>query len=168
VHTGGPKVASFSQKVEHCAFSPDSRLLATAARDGSARLWDVRTGALAAPPMPDGDVCVAFSPDGRWLATGGASGVARVWNARTGAAITPPLLHDATVSSVEFDARGERLVTGSWDGEARVWDLAPDERGIDEIAGSAELLACQRVDASGGLVELSADELRVRWEALHR
>lgn len=154
--------ASYENRVERCAFSPDASLLATSTRYGSAYVWDARTGVLAAPPLPDGGACVAFSPDGRWIATGGGSGIARVWNARTGAAITPPLLHDDAVTSLELDARGERLLAGSLDGEARVWDLRPDSRDADAIARAAELDASRRVDASGGVVELSIEELRAR------
>jgi WD40 repeat protein len=65
-----------------------------------------------------------------------------------------------------FDARGLRLVTASFDGTARIWDLSPDERPVEELRCLAELLACRRIDETGGLVELTPEELRVRWESI--
>src|SRR5947209_8521486 len=50
------------------AFSPDARLIAALATDGTLRLWDRATGTevrrLAGPPEKEDDPCLAFSPDG--------------------------------------------------------------------------------------------------------
>lgn len=68
------------------AFSPDSRLLASAHGTGEIRLWTVndwkpmelRGGT---DPTPVGGCRVAFSPDGRWLAQGdGSSPPITVWD----------------------------------------------------------------------------------------
>src|SRR5262249_40244880 len=56
--------------VDHAAFSPDDRLVATAALQ-SVRLWDAVTGAAVGPAIthPGPVHEVAFSPDGRRLVT---------------------------------------------------------------------------------------------------
>ena len=165
VHSGGPKVVSLSQRVNHVAFSPDSKRLATSSHDGATHLWDAATGAAVAPALADGDAFAAFSPDGRWVATAGASGAIRVWDARSGAPISSPLLHEDAAATVEFDRTGLRLVSAGWDGTARIWELAPDERPVAALRNLAEVLAARRVDASGGIVDLTVDELRERWTA---
>jgi WD40 repeat protein len=165
-HVAGPKYANMSQRVNHVEFSPDSRLLATSSSDTTTRIWDAATGAPVAPPIAGADEFASFSPDGRWIATAGTSGVARVWDARTGAALSPPLVHDGPATCAVFDARGLRLLTASFDGTARIWDLSPDERPVEELRCLAELLACRRIDETGGLVELTPEELRVRWESI--
>ncbi|WP_146877207.1 WD40 repeat domain-containing serine/threonine protein kinase [Actinomadura madurae] len=70
-------------RVQGLVFSPDSRVLASAALDGTIRLWDMRTGESFATldwVRSDG-ATLAFSPDGRLLAAGAGSGngTVRLW-----------------------------------------------------------------------------------------
>ena len=61
-------------QVHEVRFSPDGQTVLTGSVDGTARLWDVRSGAeLRRFTLPNGDPivdAVAFSPDGRWIAFG--------------------------------------------------------------------------------------------------
>ncbi len=64
------------------AFSPDGRLLATAASDKAARLWDPATSKHLGILRGHTDQVhgVAFSPDGRLLATASYDTTVRLWD----------------------------------------------------------------------------------------
>jgi WD40 repeat protein len=65
------------------AFSPDGRLLASADRAGTVRLWNPAThrpiGAPIQTGAQNGVHGVAFSPDGRLLASADGDGTVRLW-----------------------------------------------------------------------------------------
>ncbi|HEX8115546.1 MAG TPA: TIR domain-containing protein, partial [Kofleriaceae bacterium] len=135
------------------AFSPDGTRVVTAGGDGTARIWDARTGQPVTGPLQHQDVvrAVAFSPDGTRVVTASEDNTARVWDARTGLPVVgSPLHQDAAkpidssgvhvrfvvegllvhrdpVAAAAFSPDGTRVVTASEDRTARVWDAETAE-----------------------------------------
>ena len=72
-------------QVLQVAFAPDGQLLASASSDGSAKLWDLRTGTVK-HHLPGHGQCghVAFSPDGQTLAATTQTNKIRLWDVQTG------------------------------------------------------------------------------------
>ena len=78
-------VGDHAAPVYSLAFSPVHPVLASAGKDGTARLWQLGGG----PPIilhghTDEVLSVAFRPDGGQIATGGKDRTARLWSAATG------------------------------------------------------------------------------------
>ena len=75
-----------TDEITGLAFSPDSRLIATAAgsfwhrKDRTVRVWDVATGGAARLRQPRRCRLARVSPDGRTVVTVGTDGVATVWD----------------------------------------------------------------------------------------
>jgi WD40 repeat protein len=116
--------------VKGIAFSPDGRLLVTAASAGfagSVRLWDVRTRkSLGRLPLTRDDLpsSLAFSSDGHTLAFGEVRGWIRLWDVRRRAWLGQPLkISSKTIEAVAFSPDDRTLAAGGDDGSVRLWDV---------------------------------------------
>lgn len=104
--------------ITHIAATSDGRRVAAACWDGTARVWDVRTGEVEA-------VCrghegraygCCFSPDGTLLATGASDQTVRLWESRSGKQIASARQAGAYVLACEFSPDGRVLATAANDG----------------------------------------------------
>ncbi|WP_406461322.1 WD40 repeat domain-containing protein [Streptomyces sp. NBC_00111] len=118
------RVDAHTDTVRHIAWSPDGRRLATASRDGCARILDARTGQSLLVLPSDGAMVesVAWSPDSEYVATAGRERVVRVWDAASGESVR--LLSGATdiVRQVAWSPDGQYVAASSKDCVVRVWE----------------------------------------------
>jgi WD40 repeat protein len=107
-------------------YSPDGQLIATAAKENRACLWDAATGRPIGKPLvhPGVVFTATFSPDGKTLVTGCLDGGIRFWDVETGNALPLLLRHRGSVRSAVFSRDGKLVLTSSEDGTARLWEAA--------------------------------------------
>ena len=116
------------------AFSPGGKLLASADRDGTVRLWNPATGRPVGAPLhaspQQGVHGVAFSPGGTLLASADGDGTVRLWNPATRRPACAPLHASGPtaarygVRAVAFSRDGTLLASGGADGTVRLWNPA--------------------------------------------
>ncbi|MFJ3084524.1 WD40 repeat domain-containing protein [Streptomyces halstedii] len=130
------RVDAHTDTVRHIAWSPDGRRLATASRDGSARVLDARSGQSLLVLPSDGTMVesVSWSPDSAYVATAGRERVVRVWDAVSGVPVR--LLTGATdiVRQVAWSPDGVCVAASSKDTVVRVWE-AGTGRLVQELSG---------------------------------
>ena len=131
----GPLLAevpdAHSENIKRIAWSPDRRTMATAGKDGLARIWRperTNDGFTLSPVLRlvghTGSVRdLAFSPDGRWIATAGYDSHVGLFETATGAGALSRAAEAGEIESIAFTPDGTRLVTVQ--GEDRTLRLWP-------------------------------------------
>jgi WD40 repeat protein len=155
-------------------FSSDGKHLLTACRDNMARLWDWRAGRLVCPPFQhDHEVhAVAFTPDGRHVLSASDDGVLKVWEWHTGKPVCPPLSLGGAGLGLVVTPDGRRVACGGFMKELPVFHLedwlTPATLELDDLCAWGEIVSGQRIEAGGGVTNLTAEEWPERWQAFRR
>ncbi|MCE3008676.1 MAG: caspase family protein [Bacteroidetes bacterium] len=120
--------------VNAVAFSPDSKLLATASSDRTLRLWEVATGSLVR--TLEGHTAsvnaVAFNKDGNLLASGDSEGSLYIWDVSRGEdlyslkgqSLKVYKAHQQSIEAVAFGPQGTQVATASLDGSVQLFDIS--------------------------------------------
>lgn len=137
--------------VTSVALDYTGRIMLSGGSDGTARIWDVRSGfqrlAIAAHGH-FGVNAVALSRDGTVAVTGGEDGLVRAWDALTGAERVTIRAERNAVLGVATNRNGDLVAAAGTDGVIRVW------RGSSELPwrtleGHFGPVACLAMDADG-------------------
>jgi WD40 repeat protein len=120
------ELSGHTEAVNDARFSEDSRWLATASDDMTARLWDATSGAFLREYRGHAERVnsVAFSPEGRFVVTASYDGTARVWETLTGRTVVELLGHHGGVLRAAFTPDGQTILTET-DRTIRIYGCPP-------------------------------------------
>jgi WD40 repeat protein len=117
------------------ALSPDGKILATAARDFTIKLWELPEGKLlrTLKGHTRNILRLQFTPDGEKLLSASADMSVRMWSVKTGKleriwdSDHATDWHTGWIQAMAVSADGKFLATGSRDTTVKVWDLTSGE-----------------------------------------
>jgi WD40 repeat protein len=153
--------------VNYASWSSDGTRIATASEDGTARIWDVKTGAdlLTLSGHKGQVVYAAWSSDDTRLVTTGKDEIAIVWDAQTGAMLLNLTGHSGPVWHAAWNLDDTRIVTAGEDGTARVWDAQTGDELIS-LRGHYGKVVCATWNPDGTRIATSGWDHTIRvWDA---
>lgn len=146
-------------------YSPDGTRIASASADGTARVWDAKSGEeLLQLRGHEGAVSsVAWSPDGAHLATAGSDKTSRLWNSSNGSNIRTFEGHTWPVETITFSPDGRTLATGGGDRTIRIWNVYTGEE-LYKFEGHTQIVSCVAFSPDGRrLASASGDRTIKIW-----
>jgi WD40 repeat protein/tetratricopeptide (TPR) repeat protein len=142
-------------------FRPDSRAILIGSGEGpgegTARLWDVRTGEPLSAPMSHSAplVKLAFRPDGAAFLAGYLDGTVRLWDLATAQPVGPPLRLDSEVSALAFAPDGRTILAVSTSGDFQRETIpVPEDGAADEVALKLAAATGRELSTSEGISSL--------------
>jgi WD40 repeat protein len=144
-------LAGHTGAIRTAVFAPDGSSVLTAARDGTARLWDVAgaAGGDARPLVLAGHQAglwsAVLSADGGAIATASDDGTIRLWDTKGGERRVLQG-HVGAVLRVAMTPDGQTLLSTAADGTARLWRLATGE---SQMLGHDAMVWWADFDSSG-------------------
>lgn len=169
------------------AYSPDNSRIATAACDGTLRLWDVKTGheqavLFRAAVGASGDVSrlgdVSYSNDGRYIAAAADDGTVRLWAVNSGTCLAvvagenawqpetlggPPSLGPKFALSPD----GSRLAVTARGNAVTLWDIATGREAARLIGHGSGVNAIAFSPDGRRIVTASDDHTARVWDTVN-
>ena len=158
-------VIGHGDRVNTCAWSPDSTQLASAG-DHTVKVWDAASGQclLTLQGHQRRVTSCAWNPDGTRLASAGDHTV-MVWDATSGRSLLTLQGHQKMVTSCAWSPDGMRLVSGSADNNVKVWDAVGGLCLLNFQGHQDEVTSCAWSPDSMRLVSGSKDKTAKVWDA---
>ncbi|MFD0684747.1 WD40 repeat domain-containing protein [Actinomadura fibrosa] len=131
-------LAGHGDAVRHVAWSPDGTRIATASRDGTARIWDAAGATATVLGDHAGMVeMAAWSPGSTRVATASRDGTVGIWDAATG--LRTGRFTDAAdvVRAVAWSPDGRWIASGSRDLSIRIYEADTAEL-VGELRGHTD------------------------------
>ncbi|MBI1221712.1 MAG: hypothetical protein GC180_03825 [Bacteroidetes bacterium] len=155
-------------RVNHMAFSPDGKWIATACQDKSVRIFDAQTGTLVHQlnNHSDGVRYVEFSPDSKLLASASWDQTIVLCNFQSRKVLHILDKQLATLNTVHFSPDGKQVIASCWDRTARIYNVS-DGVLTQTLEGHQRTLTDARWSPDGKFVVTASLDSTCRiWDAV--
>jgi len=146
-------------------FSPDGKKIVTASRDGTAVVWDAKSGKALTPALKHDQIVwfAQFSPDSARVLTV-SDQAARIWNVSDGKPVMEPL-KQKLITSAQFSPDGAHVVITTTDHEARIYDANTGTQSMEPLEHAGPVLSAQFSPDGTRIATASADKTARIWDA---
>jgi len=151
------------------AWSPDDRLLASGHENGTVTFSATQTGApiVALQAHANAIYDLAWSPDSTRIATSSESDFfVNVWEVASQQKVLGPLRHSHGITSIAWEANGQRIAAGGFDQAVKLWD-ATTGREIVTLRGHDDPITSIAWGPDGRLATAGGDGSMKVWDSLH-
>ena len=141
----------------------------TASFDGTAQIWNARTGKPMGEPLEHGELVydAIWSDDSTCVLTYGRSHSARLWDAASSRVLGEPMSHGGRVDGALFVPGKHVVATCSRDGTARLWTMpAPSSAPAERVALEASVMTGMELGADDLVKSLDVRAWRSRRDEL--
>ncbi|KAF9358918.1 hypothetical protein BGX26_000622 [Mortierella sp. AD094] len=156
-----------SHEVLGVTYSPNGNQVASASKDGTARLWDVETGKCRQILDGHSDSVnrAIYSPKGDLIASSSDDNTVRLWDVETGECLNLFEGHGDDVLGIAFSPKGNQIASGSFDSTVRLWDIETGKC-IHVLKDHGSRVYSVAYSLDGGQIASSSFDKTVRlWDA---
>ncbi len=160
--------------VNACAFSPDGRLILSASKDHTLRVWNAANGkCLQVLKGHTGYInACRFSPNGRLIISGSDDKTLRLWDSASGVCVRVLRGHTRNINACDFSPNSSLIVSASGDNgnpddnTLRVWDVASGAC-IMTLKGHYDMVFSCGFSPDGCLLISASGDMTLRlWDAI--
>ena len=162
------QVTGHSDEINSIEFSPDDKLLASGAEDGSIIFWKIANWEQDGKAIrgTSSVLKVAFSHNAKWLAASGLDGSVVIWDVASRRINGQPLMgHTSLVSGLSFNQEDSLLASSSWDNTIILWDMNSRQPIGDPLRGHTDYVySVSFSPKEDWLVSGSWDNTILKWD----
>jgi WD40 repeat protein len=158
--------AGHTGTVTSAQFNADGSKIVSGGADKQVIIWSTETGKpLATIDTGSLVMAVAFTPDGKQVAAGTVDQLVRLYDTDTGKAGPKWLAHNAAVSALSFDGKGELLASCGFDSLVKIWKMSDPGKNAVVLAGHDGPLSAVAFRADGKFLVSAGNDHVVRlWK----
>jgi WD40 repeat protein len=149
--------------VRSAAWRPDGQQLLSGESDGTARIWDVKTGVEVRKlgGHTGGIYAVAWSPNGQQIITAGEDATVRMWEASSGAELRQLAGHTGPVFALAWSPDGRQLASSGDDNTVHIWEAASGAE-LQRLVGHTDPVFALAWSPDGQHIVTSSDDQTAR------